>query len=211
MLLPLFLLPSFLPTTALYPSSQSAESSAVGLGVPRTASDICRHSTDDLQGHEGSNGCSLPLHLLRGTRRRLCVSGTRQQVNECAATCALYDINQTNHLFSSLFNLFFSTLSVSNLAALLEDRPPGAVGLIDYDLVQQHPLQPHDIRASETARRDEGEKKQAGVSVGYLTQGRLLRSLWQLLSCVLGSDGGCWSHSDAALKVLRCTVLYCTV
>jgi hypothetical protein len=115
----------------------------------------------------------------------------------------MYDINQTTHLFSFLFNVYFSTLSVSHLVSRPEARPPGAAGLIDCDPVQQHPLQPHDIRASETARRDEGERRQAGVSVGYLTQGRLLRSLWQLLSCVLGSEGGCLSHSDAALKVLR--------
>jgi hypothetical protein len=110
---------------------------------------------------------------------------------------------------------FFSSLSASISTALAEARPLSAVGTINCDRVQQHPLQPHDVRAGEAARRYEGERRYAGgVCVGYLTQGRLLRSLWQLLSCVLGPDGGCWNHSDAALKVttiLYCTILYCSV
>ena len=109
---------------------------------------------------------------------------------------------------------FFSSLSASISTALAEARPLSAVGTISCDRVQQHPLQPHDVRAGEAARRYEGERRYAGgVCVGYLTQGRLLRSLWQLLSCVLGPDGGCWNHSDAALKVtiiLHCTILQCT-
>ena len=108
---------------------------------------------------------------------------------------------------------FFSSLSASISTALAEARSLSAVGTINCDRVQQYPLQPHDIRAGEAARRYEGERRYAGgVCVGYLTQGRLLRSLWQLLSCVLGPDGGCWNHSDAVLKVtLHCTVLNGTV